>query len=35
MANTTIAASTSLGAIDRYREIVEASLDGDSIYIRA
>ena len=35
MANTTIAISTSLGATDRYREIVEASLDGDSICIRA
>lgn len=35
MANTTIAVSTSLDVIDRYRELVEASLDGDSIYIRA
>lgn len=35
MANTIIAVSTSLGVIDRYRELVEASLDGDSIYIRA
>ena len=35
MASTTIAVSTSLDVIDRYRELVEASLDGDSIYIRA
>lgn len=35
MTNTTIAVSTSLDVIDRYRELVEASLDGDSIYIRA
>lgn len=35
MANTIIAVSTSLDVIDRYRELVEASLDGDSIYIRA
>ena len=35
MANTIISVSTSLDVIDRYRELVEASLDGDSIYIRA
>ena len=35
MANTTISVSASLDVIDRYRELVEASLDGDSIYIRA
>jgi len=35
MANTTIAVSTSLDVIEKYRELVEASLDGDSIYIRA
>ena len=35
MASTTIAVRTSLDVIDRYRELVEASLDGDSIYIRA
>ena len=35
MANTTIALSTSLDVIDKYKELVEASLDGDSIYIRA
>lgn len=31
MENTTIAVNTSLDVIDRYRELVEASLDGDSI----
>ena len=35
MANTIITVSTSLDVIDRYRELVEASLDCDSIYIRA
>ena len=35
MADTRILISTSLDVIDRYRELVEASLDGDSIYIRA
>ena len=35
MASTIITVSTSLDVIDRYRELVEASLDGDSIYIRA
>ena len=33
MANTTISVTTSLDVIDRYRELVEASLDSDSIYI--
>ena len=35
MASTIISVNTSLDVIDRYRELVEASLDGDSIYIRA
>lgn len=35
MASTVISVSTSLYVIDRYRELVEALLDGDSIYIRA
>ena len=35
MADTRILISTSLDVIDRYRELVEASLDGDSIYTRA
>ena len=35
MANTVISIDTSLDVIDKYRELVEASLDGDSIYTRA
>ena len=35
MANTIISVSTSLDVIDSYREVVEASLDRDSIYVRA
>ena len=34
MASTIITVSTSLDVIDSYRELVEASLDGDSIYTR-
>jgi len=35
MTHTVISVSTSLDVIEKYRELVQASLDGDSIYIRA
>ena len=35
MANTVISLDTNLDLIEKYKSLIEASSDGDSIYIRA